>query len=296
MISGLNQEVEILGRTFHFQTELSDQDGLSIRTEVFVGGKVVATRETRLDADVPAELEPGDLRARMKAHHSKTLESFVSRARSYQRRDGEAPMPEAGGSPAPPPEDAAAPEPPPVGTPKGLAPPSPAAREAVAGALRVRRLFGRFRQLMGPTSAFPEDFGDRLEVMSRAFAWMIQSSLFGEIRIDEQMRCHLLKEQIDEWLASDRDRRQAAQIWAGIVTFNNYLSEINHRTDLQAYDQQMLVWALDEVQRQGMTDEVFKGIETLYGLDPRLDELLEDPHDVSGRAWIAHLRHVLTAV
>ena len=236
MISGLNQEVEILGRTFHFQTELSDQDGLSIRTDVFIGGKVVATRESRLTDDAAAQIDPGALRARMKEHHNKTLDSFV------------------------------------------------------------RRFFGRFRQLMGPASALPDDFDDRLVVMSRAFAWMIRSSPFVEIRIDEQMRCHLLKEQIEEWLASERDPRQAAQIWSGIVTFNKYLSEINHRSDLQAYDQQMLIWALDEVQRHGMTGEVLKGLETLYGLDPRLDQSLDHPKDVTRGAWTALLRHVLTEV
>ena len=49
MISGLNQEVSVLGRAFHFQTELTRKGDLFIRTEVFVGGKVVATRENRLD-------------------------------------------------------------------------------------------------------------------------------------------------------------------------------------------------------------------------------------------------------
>ncbi|HEX9730608.1 MAG TPA: hypothetical protein VGG06_01315 [Thermoanaerobaculia bacterium] len=294
MISGLNQEVEILGRTFHFQTELSDQDGLSIRTDVFIGGKVVATRESRLTDDAAAQIDPGALRARMKEHHNKTLDSFVRRARRYQQREE---APPSGPLPAAPPEDAvAAPEPPPAERPKGLAPPSSELREAASGALRVRRFFGRFRQLMGPASALPDDFDDRLVVMSRAFAWMIRSSPFVEIRIDEQMRCHLLKEQIEEWLASERDPRQAAQIWSGIVTFNKYLSEINHRSDLQAYDQQMLIWALDEVQRHGMTGEVLKGLETLYGLDPRLDQSLDHPKDVTRGAWTALLRHVLTEV
>ena len=49
MISGLNQEVDVLGRAFHFQTELTRRGDLFIRTEVFVGGKVVATRDRRLD-------------------------------------------------------------------------------------------------------------------------------------------------------------------------------------------------------------------------------------------------------
>ena len=70
-------------------------------------------------------------------------------------------------------------------------------------ALRVRNLFGRFCKLIGsPSMLLPGDLDQRLETAGETFGQMIASSLFAEIRLDEQMRCHLLKEQIDEWLIS----------------------------------------------------------------------------------------------
>ncbi len=103
-----------------------------------------------------------------------------------------------------------------------------------------------------------------------------------------------MKEQIEEWLASGRDRWQAAQIWSGIVTFSDYLAEINCRAELVAYDQQILLWCLEEVQGRGMSHDVLKRLKTLYGRHPRLDELLERPDGVSNGAWTAHLRSALT--
>ncbi len=79
MSSGLNQEVNVLGRAFHFQTELSHQGGLSIRTEVFVGGKVVATRERRLDHVDRSAVKDEDLRALMKEHHAQVIERTLER-------------------------------------------------------------------------------------------------------------------------------------------------------------------------------------------------------------------------
>ena len=85
-ISGLNQEVDILGRTFHFQTELSRGSTPVIRTEVFVGGKVVATRENRLDRGRPDERDEEALRAAMKAQHQRFIQSTVERVTTYQER------------------------------------------------------------------------------------------------------------------------------------------------------------------------------------------------------------------
>lgn len=298
MISGLNQEVELLGRTFHFQTELSDQDGLAIRTAVFVGGKVIATRETRLE-EAGAGMEES-IRAWMKQQHSQTITTFIDRAKRYQLRDQEGREETAGlAEMSAPLDEAPALEPPPAPPPaaprrQGIAPPTGLVTDEVASAVRVRRLFARFRQAVDPVAGVPDDPAERLAKTARAFAEIIDSPLFSEIRIDEQARCHLLKEQIDEWLDGERDRWQAAQIWSGAVTFSDYLAEINCRAELVAYDQQILVWALEEVQNAGMSHEVLKRLKTLYGRHPMLDRLLDRPDGVAGGVWTAHLRSALT--
>lgn len=301
MISGLNQEVQLLGKTFHFQTELSGPAGLSVRTEVFVGGKVIATRSLELEADDAAGED--SLRSRMKQHHQQTIQTFIQRARRYHLR---VPDTEPGVPPPPLGFDETLADPLSVSTlsakdPSGsterdqscVEPPAPAAGE-MAHTINVRRFFGRFRQLLGPVTFLPKDLPERLIKAGEAFEWMINSSLFMHIRIDEQARCNLLSDQIREWMAGDRDHMQAAQIWSGVITFSNYLGEVNHRTELISHDQQLLVWALDEVQCRGMSADVLQRLESLYGRHPRLDELLDESEEVTAMAWTAHLRSVLT--
>jgi len=286
MISGLNQDVEILGKTFHFQTELSGQKGLYLRTEVFLGGKVVASREHGIEGVEEGE---DDLRAHMKDHHKRMIRTFVGRAKAYELRSTETEPGESSALEAPAEESEAPAEAP------GVDPPAPATAE-VGRAIRVRRFFGRVCTLVGSTDLLPDDLEERLGKAVGAFEWMIGSALFLEIRIDEQAQCSLLKDQIKEWAAGDKDQEQAAQIWSGIVIFSNYLAEVNYRSDLVAFDRQLLVWVLDKVQSQGMTDEILKPVKSLYGRHPHLDRLLDEPDGISEDAWTAELRSMLKSL
>ena len=80
MIGGFNQQVEIFGRTYHVQTELSDA---GIRTEVFHGGTLVATREKPLDS---ADREGSNLLALIQKQHDKILAGVAKRIRQYAER------------------------------------------------------------------------------------------------------------------------------------------------------------------------------------------------------------------
>ena len=144
------------------------------------------------------------------------------------------------------------------------------------------------------TSQMAVRVGDRLERSAAGFDWMTGSPHFREIRIDEQVRCYLLKERIDQWLGGRREVHHAAKIWTGVVAFVGYLTEINHRSELLSFDQQLLVWAIDEIQRSGLSPSIFERVDALYGRDPGLDTLLDEPDGVSRAAWTAHLRRVLT--
>jgi hypothetical protein len=165
----------------------------------------------------------------------------------------------------------------------------------VADAVKVRKFFAPFRQVVGARSGEPpEDLKKRLARVAQTLTWMIRAELFAEIRIDEQARCHLLKEQIDEWLMGGCDPWRGAQIWSHVATFSDYLAEINLRAELGAHDQQLLIWALAEVQARGMTEAVKARLDALYGRHPRLDRLIDQPGGVTGATWTAHLRSVLT--
>lgn len=279
MISGLNQEVEVLGRTFHFQTELSGSVPPIIRTEVFVGGKVVATRESRLGRH-HAELGEDGLKTRMKDHHHKVVDGFLSRARNYHERASHeragVPLSDSGDS----------------------LPPSPILREAASSALAIRRMFGKLRLGVGLTTPITaENIADRLERAARGFAWVVKSPTFSEIRVDEQVHFHLVKDQVDTWLASTGLLPDAVRIWSEIVSLNDYLAEINDRAELLAFDRQVLRWALVDVEtKQAIDEPVLEELRGLFGRDLALDEALNGADTSDPRHWVELLRAVLARV
>lgn len=291
MISGLNQEVEVLGRTFHVQTELSRRGELSIRTEVFLGGKIVATREKQLSR---ADWDAGDevLRTLMKNQHQKILTNVVERARRYQERQQEGLAPAAVPvQPETTAEFAAI-----VVEPEPEIPPPPADIQAeVSGAISIRRTFGEFRLRFDITHAEPhDDLVARLDKALQGVEWITAAPAFSEIRIDEQLRFNLVKEQLQEWVEAGKNPDQAVNLWSEIVTFNDYLTEVNNRAELVDFDRHLLVWAIHHIQGHGMTEQILGYLGLLYGRDPVLDRLLESPLDVTTDYWTALLRRVLS--
>ena len=295
MISGLNQEVNVLGRAFHFQTELARRGDFFIRTEVFVGGKIVATRESRCYRAGRKILDEESLQALMKEHHSRVIESTLERVKSYQERR------EAGLSAARPAPTPSAPAPglPPFDAEqaRNLVPPSDEVRVSAASAVRIRRIFGKFRLRLDLVSAVPEsELEERLETAARGFAWIMGSPTFQEFRLDEQMRCHLVNDRLKEWLASDRDGARAAEMWSEIVTFNVHVAEINNRAELFAFDRQLVTWAAYQIKSQGMSNEILDQLQWLSGRDPELDKLLDRPDGVADDTWFSLLCQMLAQI
>ena len=288
MISGLNQEVTVLGRTFHFQTELTRKEELYIRTEIFVGGKIVATRESLLAREQRAKLDDDEIRALMKEHHALVIESTLKRVETYQSRK-------------PALEDTGPIEPIQafdVQKAESLGPPDSDMRDAVSSAIRIRRIFGKVRLRLGLEPVLPEDeITGRLATASRGFAWVIGTPTFEEIRVDEQMRCHLVSEQVNDWLASEaKDPAEAKRIWSEIVRFNDYVAEINNRADLIAFDRQLLMWTALQIQQAGISDMILDHLQWLAGRDLQLDKLLDRPREVASKAWFSTLCQVLTRI
>ena len=286
-LSGINQDIELLGKTFHLQTQVSASPDLCIRTEIFIGGKLVATRQTPLE-EVDAEDDKG-LREAMKVQHKRILDSVVDRARRYQERQQEAPPPEAEPPPTPPSGDQASGE-----VPPGEERPQQAPRVEVA--LRVRRLYEQFRlRLLIPRQP-SKNLGERLENAEHEFAWILSCDIFDRIRIDEQLRFNLLHDQIREWLAGGRSPVRAAQIWSEIVAFLKYLGEVNNRAELAAFDRDLLRWAIRTVDEQGMAPRTLEHLGMIRGRDEELDRMLDEPEGVAAEVWVAHFRRVLSGL
>jgi len=246
----------------------------------------VATRARRLGHDERRALNEESLRALMKEHHSQVIERTLERVELYQER-------KRNGSPVAPPKP---PERPAFDAEqaKNVAPPSEEERNAAASAVRIRRIFGKLRlRLTLRAEVADAEIERRLETAARGFAWIMSLPTFQEIRLDEQMRCHLVSDQVNGWLGGDRDPAQAAAIWSEIVTFNAYVAEINNRAELIAFDRQLLTWAAFQVQTQGMTDEILDRLQWVSGRDTELDKLLDRPAEVDAGAWFPLLCQVL---
>ncbi len=294
MTGGFNQEVEIFGRTYHVQTELSDT---GIRTEVFHGGTLVATREKPLAA---AEREGSHLLVLIQKQHEKILAGVAKRIRQYAERrqaaaadtsdrdtsdrdtsDRETP---GRGTPTPAPRPAAA-----APTPRSVAR-TPGG--AVDIGLRVRRFLERFRRRLGP---LPRELGGgaRLERAAEQFAWVVSSPEFPRLRIDEQVRFNLIHDQLESWLRSARDPEEGRRIWSEIRIFDRYLAEINNRAELAAFDRDLLAWALRRLEADGMSDRLREHLALATGRDGELDRLLAAPETAGDEVWAAELRRVL---
>ncbi len=224
-IGGINQSVNLLGKTFHAQTELC---GGAIRTEIFLGGRVVATREQKLEGD---KLEGGKeaMRAHLLSYHKKVLSGLLDRASSYQ---GLQSAPASSGNARSHRQQKVEPAGASVGPRE-----APLDSEKLELGLRVRHLFEQLWERLGTNDSRSEKgWGDRLERASRAFAWIRKSPIFTHTRIAEQVRIEVLQQQVGEWLDNGRDSEKAAQLWSAIEALSRYTAEINNRADLVAFD------------------------------------------------------------
>lgn len=277
-VTGFNQDVEVLGRVFHLQTQVFMQPQPCIRTEVFHGGKLMARREAPLDPHTEG-LDETALRQMMKSQHLKILDSVQKRAQRYQERQQAA----AAGETVP-------------DTP--LESPGDALQtqddgEQVDIALSVRRLFERFRLRVRRASG---SLAERLAVAAEQLGEVLASPVFPKIRVDEQVRFHLLHEQLQEWLRSHGDDAVGQQLWQEIATFNDYLAEVNNRSELAAFDRDLLRWALRKAQKEGVDERTLEHLGMLYGRDLELDNMLDEPAGIAVATWTKHFQRVLTAL
>ncbi len=287
MIGGLNQEVEILGRTYHVQTELSDT---GIRTEVFLGGKLVASREKPVAA---ADLDGSSLLTLIQEQHEKILAGVAERLEKYRKRGKGRTGEPAAGEPAAVAPAAVAPA---AGEPAASVPgkgvPSRVPAETVDLGLRLRRLLEEFRLRLGRLPQEPRGSA-QLERAAEHFRWILQSSSFPELRIDEQVRFNMLHDRLQAWLQGERDPDRGRQLWSNIRTFNGYLAEINNRAELAAFDRDLLAWTLHRMETDGMSERLREHLSLLTGRDRELDRLLAEPQGVGDEAWAAELHRVL---
>ena len=280
MVGGINQNVEMLGKVFHVQTEVSETPPYVIRTVVFVSGKVVASREFQLKNGNPKAKSEESIHNLMKMQHEAIIETMVHRAKRYQERmAAEQRLPDL---------DATVPVP-------AEAPPVPRAMsDEIGEAIRIRRMFGAFRQNIKNLARFDDQEPRvRLEKAAHLFEAMIESPDFPRIRIDEQVRFNLMKNRIKDWLHIDPDPKRVAIIWGETQKFTAYLTEVNNRSVLIANDRKILAKAARFIGSAGPNEMQLKELNAVFGRDPDLDALLVHPENQPGSRWLRIIDRVI---
>lgn len=285
VVIGLNQNVDILGRVFHVQTEVTVGAEPKVRTTVFVGGRIVGSREALVEVERTTHDE---VLEQINAQHALIIDNLFKRAKELQERKmasiqtGEA---------QPQPELAKA------SVEKRASPPDPDATPRLALSLATRKLLCRFANLVDRTPATSgTKLRARIESSVDEIDEIMTSETFPDIRLDEQLRFFDLRERIGSWRTGDDNLAIGMEIWSEIVVFADHLGLINHRRELVTYDRALLMWSIAEIGKHGITAETMAELRHLSGRDIRVDTLLQADPPASGEQWMELLFELLDRV
>ena len=83
-ISGLNDNLEILGKHLHIQTENTGFPIVRIVTQVFCGGRVILSRKTDHVSDSDGAGKTTLIRERMNAQHSQVIKEIKDKLTKWR--------------------------------------------------------------------------------------------------------------------------------------------------------------------------------------------------------------------
>jgi hypothetical protein len=282
MATGINENIEILGRVLHVQTELGRQDESVIRTTVYDGGRIVATREIAVDPDRGTEDE---VLEQIRAHHALIVDNLITRSAELaaQRRvSSTAATATVDGITDDRGLMARARHPLPAGT-------DPSLRRA----LRTRRLVGPFSQRFSTVGSAQPGGEQALDAAEASVAWIMNSPAFRGLRIDEQVRFFDLRERLEWWRSGDLSVPDRSDLIDDIAAFARHLEAVSHRRELMEFDHRLLLWAIGCLAEDGSASDVCGQLEFLRGRDADLDRLLEEPDAVSDHDLLEQLMDLL---
>lgn len=270
MVDGITENVEVFGRIFHVQSEVTEGTRPKIRTTVFLDGAVVASRETPVDR---GDASDAGIRDRMAYQHAVIIANLVKRTAEFE---AVASKPVA---PAPAERTASRAEAAPL---REVSRPDPESDPELLASVRTRQLIGPFSLALQPSPYHDDEaVRGRLERAGEMIDEIMESPGFSDIRLDEQVRFFDLRERIADWRGTGRDPETAAAILLAVVIFAGHLRRISDRHELVEFDHKLLTWAIWSVGRDGGSDEALGHLRALYGRDAELDRLLDQAEPVA---------------
>jgi len=268
-MSGLIDKIVLLGREFTIQTEYISGAAPKIRTLVYDGGRLVTSREGTHDLNADAD----EIEAKVRRQHKLITDTLIKRATELQTTKGAAAQPTAAASAAP-----KTVEPAPKGTPKPTVEPGSPLEIAIA----VRKTIGPFGLAFAhPAPTTAGEYETELEAVEGAIDAIMKSPAYEHLRLDEQLTMIAIRGQLATWRLADNDIAVATEIWPNIERFAFHQQKISDRRELVVFDHQLLTWAMSQLGKGSITDELIEGLANLAGRSVELDAFLADPAAMS---------------
>jgi hypothetical protein len=281
-MSGIIEKIALLGREFTIQTEHLPGPDARIRTFAYDGGRLVSVREASVD---PADVARGLVETKVREHHARITDNLYKRAAELAASKSLGSVaPARGGSPEPPTEPVA----------KGRPRPAVDPGSRLAQSIATRQTIGPFSLAFAcPAPAAADELTPLLEAAEGVIDDIMSAPIFQQLRLDEQLTFIALRGQLATWRLSDRDPSVAEEVWSNIERFAGHLQLISNRSELVAFDHELLTWAMSELGQGAVSDELVAGLEALAGRDGDLDHLLSHPDLMSPESLLEVLLALL---
>lgn len=265
-MAGLIDKIALLGREFTIQTEFIEGDEVKIRTLVYDGGRLVTSREVTLD---PPPATNASIEAKVRKQHTLITETLINRAVTLQAATGDRTDRPAAAAPAPKPAPPSR---------KGASRPEIEPGSPLEIAIGLRRTIGPFGLAFAhPAPTTPKGYVIELNRVEAAIDEIMSSPIYEYIRLDEQLTMIAIRGQLATWRLAKDDMAVASEIWPSVERFAYHQQKINDRRDLVAFDYKLLTWAMSQLGKGTITDELTMGLGSLAGRDAELDAFLLEP-------------------
>ena len=281
-MSGIIQKIALLGREFTIQTEYVPGPDGKIRTLAYDSGRLVSKREIVLD---PTEETDGRVDDRIRGHHQQITERLFERAAKLQATKFAISGPPEAEQPA---------SPPPVSAARARPRPTVETQSRLETAIATRQTVGPFSLTFArqaPASA--EEYRALFEAAETSIDGIMKTAIYDRIRIDEQLTFIAIRGQLATWRLSGQDIAVATEIWPNIEGLAHHLQRINDRSELVAFDHELLTWAMTELGRNSISDELIDALQDLAGRDAELDHLLAHPDEITKHSLLEVLMGLL---
>ena len=152
------------------------------------------------------------------------------------------------------------------------------------GPLQIRRLLGKFRRRVTPTSHQRAE--QRLRSVAAGLAWLRGQDDFSRIRASDRLLAHELQERIGGWLRSpERTPDEARHILEEVMAFVTLVDQVNQRQEIMEHDRRLvsrLIGDLSDATPHGtVPGRLAQHFYQLLGRDDPLDEMLATGADTA---------------